>query len=70
MSQQIASLFAKVGADTSAFERAMHGVDSRLGAVGGAFGKLGDAIHLGVTVAAGAAAAGVVIRRNRRNQPA
>lgn len=56
---QIASLFARVGADTDAFERAMAGVDSRLGAVGGAFGKLGTAIKTGVTLAAGTAAAGV-----------
>lgn len=56
---QIASLFAKVGADTNSFERSMAGVDSRLSAASGAFGKLGSAIGAGVTVAAGAAAAGI-----------
>ena len=56
---QIASLFARVGADTNSFERSMAGVDSRLSAASGAFGKLGGAISAGVTVAAGAAAAGI-----------
>ena len=63
MSGEIASLYAKIGADSSQFNRAMNGVDDRLNGAGRGFSLLGTAGHaamvgIGAAVAVGAAAIG------------
>lgn len=61
MSTEIASLYAKIGADSDAFSRGMNGVDDRLHATGRGFnalGALGGVAMAGLTMAAvGSAAA-------------
>lgn len=60
MADQIASLYAKVGANTSEFEKKMKGVDSTLNNSGKKVGAFGNIMKLGfgAAVAGGAAAIG------------
>lgn len=60
MADQIASLYAKVGANTSEFERKMKGVDSTLQNSGKKVGAFGNILKVGfgAAVAGGAAAIG------------
>lgn len=63
MATQVASLFARVGADTTSYDRAMRGVDSKLHSVGGAFRGLGgvitDVFKVGAVAAVGTAVVGI-----------
>lgn len=56
---EIASLFARIGADVSDFDKKMGGVKRELGGLKGAFGGLQKAVGLGVVAAAGAGVAAV-----------
>lgn len=57
MATEVASLFAKIGADTTGFERAMRGVQGTLGKVGGTM----KAAIGGAGIAAGVALAGAAV---------
>ncbi len=61
MSTEIASLYAKIGADSSQFERAMGGVEDKLGAVGGIL-KGVFAVGIGAAVAGVTGLAAVIAK--------